>query len=248
MELKRPFGIETLLSPATAREIFDRATRACRTTRSRRMGLLQQFQVAVVCSTDDPTDSLEAHSFARAARRPRHRASTPRGGRTRPCSSRTSRRGPPGSGSSRRPRRRPIGTLGRAPRRAREAARVLPRDGLPGLRPRARDSSTRSRGTTRPRRSSSTGCAAAGALDAAEARVFRSALLHRLALLDHARGWVQQFHLGALRNNNTRMRTAPRPRHRLRLDRRLRAGAAARALPRPARRDRTSSRRRSSTT
>ena len=24
--------------------------------------------------------------------------------------------------------------------------------------------------------------------------------------MDHARGWVQQFHLGALRNTNTRMR------------------------------------------
>jgi len=37
------------------------------------------------------------------------------------------------------------------------------------------------------------------ALDAGEAGGFRSVLLHRLALLDHARGWVQQFHLGALR-------------------------------------------------
>ena len=44
------------------------------------------------------------------------------------------------------------------------------------------------------------------ALDTGEARVFRSALLHRLALLDHARGWVQQYHVGAMRNNNTRMR------------------------------------------
>ena len=44
------------------------------------------------------------------------------------------------------------------------------------------------------------------ALDPAEARVFRSALLHRLAILDHTRGWVQQFHVGAMRNNNTRMR------------------------------------------
>jgi glucuronate isomerase len=35
---------------------------------------------------------------------------------------------------------------------------------------------------------------------------FRSALLYELALFDHRRGWVQQFHLGALRNNNTRMR------------------------------------------
>ena len=43
-------------------------------------------------------------------------------------------------------------------------------------------------------------------LQAGEASTFRAALLHRLALLDHARGWVQQFHVGAMRNNNTRMR------------------------------------------
>jgi len=34
---------------------------------------------------------------------------------------------------------------------------------------------------------------------------FKSALLLILAEMDHARGWTQQFHLGALRNNNTRM-------------------------------------------
>ncbi len=35
--------------------------------------------------------------------------------------------------------------------------------------------------------------------------MFRSALLHHMALLDHKRGWAQQFHLGALRSVNTRM-------------------------------------------
>jgi glucuronate isomerase len=44
------------------------------------------------------------------------------------------------------------------------------------------------------------------ALEPDEARRLQAALLHRLALLDHARGWVQQFHLGALRDNNTRLR------------------------------------------
>ena len=34
---------------------------------------------------------------------------------------------------------------------------------------------------------------------------FRSAMLHEMALWDHERGWTQQFHIGALRNNNTRM-------------------------------------------
>ena len=34
---------------------------------------------------------------------------------------------------------------------------------------------------------------------------FKSAMLLNLAEMDHAKGWTQQFHLGALRNNNTRM-------------------------------------------
>ncbi|WP_142688026.1 glucuronate isomerase [Chitinophaga polysaccharea] len=38
-----------------------------------------------------------------------------------------------------------------------------------------------------------------------EARQFKSALLYELALMDWKSGWVQQYHLGALRNNNSRM-------------------------------------------
>jgi glucuronate isomerase len=46
------------------------------------------------------------------------------------------------------------------------------------------------------------------ALDPGAARRLQSALLHRMALMDHERGWVQQFHLGAIRNNNTRLMAA----------------------------------------
>ncbi len=34
---------------------------------------------------------------------------------------------------------------------------------------------------------------------------FKSAMLHELAIMDHEKGWVQQYHVGPLRNNNTRM-------------------------------------------
>ena len=33
----------------------------------------------------------------------------------------------------------------------------------------------------------------------------KSAILYDLAVMDHAKGWTQQFHLGALRNNSSRM-------------------------------------------
>jgi glucuronate isomerase len=42
-------------------------------------------------------------------------------------------------------------------------------------------------------------------LDPSERLKFKSAMLFELALMDHEAGWVQQFHLGALRNNSTRL-------------------------------------------
>ncbi|MHC4563840.1 MAG: glucuronate isomerase, partial [Planctomycetota bacterium] len=45
------------------------------------------------------------------------------------------------------------------------------------------------------------------ALDPHEALQFKSALMVEFGLMDAERGWVQQLHLGALRNNNTRLFT-----------------------------------------
>ena len=42
------------------------------------------------------------------------------------------------------------------------------------------------------------------ALQPIEELKFRSAMLYEFALWDHEKGWVQQYHLGALRNNNAR--------------------------------------------
>jgi glucuronate isomerase len=42
-------------------------------------------------------------------------------------------------------------------------------------------------------------------LDHEEQRKFRSAMLLQFAEWDWEKGWVQQFHVGALRNNNSRM-------------------------------------------
>jgi glucuronate isomerase len=38
-----------------------------------------------------------------------------------------------------------------------------------------------------------------------EALKFKSAMLYEFAIMDHEKGWTQQFHIGALRNNNTRL-------------------------------------------
>ena len=48
-------------------------------------------------------------------------------------------------------------------------------------------------------------------LSAEEIDKFKSAMLYELAVMDHEKGWTQQFHFGALRNNNTRMYRALGP-------------------------------------
>jgi glucuronate isomerase len=50
-----------------------------------------------------------------------------------------------------------------------------------------------------------------GKPDASERLKFKSAMLVELALMDYETGWVQQFHLGALRNNSTRIFAALGP-------------------------------------
>jgi glucuronate isomerase len=44
-----------------------------------------------------------------------------------------------------------------------------------------------------------------GQLQLKEKLQFKSALLYTFAIWDHEKGWVQQYHLGALRNNNSRL-------------------------------------------
>lgn len=61
LELKRVFGIDTLLCPATAREIYDKANEMLQKPEFYARGLMKKFGVEVVCTTDDPLDSLEYH-------------------------------------------------------------------------------------------------------------------------------------------------------------------------------------------
>jgi glucuronate isomerase len=61
LELKRVFGVEELLSPETARDIFDRCTALLRTPEYSARNLMRKMNVKLVCTTDDPVDSLEYH-------------------------------------------------------------------------------------------------------------------------------------------------------------------------------------------
>lgn len=61
LELKAAFGIDKLLNPSTAREIYEACNEKLRTPQFSARGLMSHYNVEVVCTTDDPTDSLEHH-------------------------------------------------------------------------------------------------------------------------------------------------------------------------------------------
>lgn len=63
LELKRYFGIDTLLKLETAREIYDQCNSMLQGDPDAfsARGLLRRMNVEAVCTTDDPADSLEYH-------------------------------------------------------------------------------------------------------------------------------------------------------------------------------------------
>lgn len=67
LELKRYFGIDKVLCPTTAREIYDEANDKLKNDPSLNVyGIFDKFKVYAVGTTDDPVDSLEYHAQIRS--------------------------------------------------------------------------------------------------------------------------------------------------------------------------------------
>ena len=65
LELARYFDIDALLGPDTAREIFDACNARIASDQFSARQLIKQSNVVAICTTDDPTDSLEHHRAVR---------------------------------------------------------------------------------------------------------------------------------------------------------------------------------------
>ena len=61
LELRRVFGIYDLLDENTAEDIWNRANALLATDEYRCRGLIEKFNVKVICTTDDPVDDLADH-------------------------------------------------------------------------------------------------------------------------------------------------------------------------------------------
>ncbi len=61
LELQRYFGITQLLSPANAERVYDEISEKLQESNFHTVGLLQQQKVEYLCTTDDPSENLEHH-------------------------------------------------------------------------------------------------------------------------------------------------------------------------------------------
>ncbi|MFN8257547.1 MAG: glucuronate isomerase [Bacteroidales bacterium] len=61
LELKNYFGINKILAPKTTVEIYETASSLINSKQYSTQNLLKKMKVELVCTTDDPTDSLEYH-------------------------------------------------------------------------------------------------------------------------------------------------------------------------------------------
>ncbi len=68
LELQRYFDVHKVLSPATAKEIYEECTAKLQTPEFGVRNLLRKMDVRLVCTTDDPVDNLEFHAQLQAER------------------------------------------------------------------------------------------------------------------------------------------------------------------------------------
>jgi len=204
LELKRPLGIrDRLLSPQTAKGIWEECNARLAEDGFSCRGILRQMKVLLVCTTDDPADDLAPHSALAAD---------------------------PEFSVRVLPTFRPDkGMAAESPSalnawldRLGAAAGIEIRDFSGYLEAvRQRHDFFHAHGCRLSDHGLETMYAedyteaeiraifgrlrAGKSIDFDEAAKFKSAMLYEFAVLDCAKGWTQQFHLGALRNNNSRM-------------------------------------------
>ena len=204
LELKRPFGItDRLLDSSTAKGIWEECNAKLATPEFSVRGIQKSMKVEVVCTTDDPTDSLEYHRTL--AQDPKASLSVYPAFRP----DKAMQVNDPAAFA------RYVGLLAKA---ADSVIRTYG-DFLAALKKRhdffhAMGARLSDHGletiyaesyTEREIKACFAKLMKKKALNEKEALKFKSAVLYELALMDWEQGWVQQFHLGALRNTNSRM-------------------------------------------
>ncbi len=218
LELARCFGVRELLSPRTATSVYGACAAKLREESFRVRGLLARMKVEVICTTDDPVDSLEHHDRLRQdITVPRHRGARlpPRPGAG---ASRTRRRSTSGWTASARPRAWRCATGAGCSEALRRRIDAFHERGC-RLSDHGIEEPYAAEFTEGEVKKIFSAARKGNAPTPEEALKYKSALLVELGRMYAERKWAWQLHLGALRNVNSRALRAPRPQHRLRRDR-----------------------------
>ncbi|MGI4020761.1 MAG: glucuronate isomerase [Janthinobacterium lividum] len=202
LELQRYFGIHDLLSAKTAQSIYDNATAKLQTPEYSVQGLLSKMKVETICTTDDPLDNLQFHQQLKKE-----------GGLVRML---------PAFRPDKAMNPDDLEALNTYINKLEEVTNTSIDNYdayLSALKMRhdyfaENGCKVSDHGleqiyaedyTDEEIRSIFQKIRAKRSISHEENLKFRSALLFEFAVWDHEKGWVQQYHLGALRNNNARM-------------------------------------------
>jgi glucuronate isomerase len=204
LELANPFGIkDRLLGPDTARATWDECNALLAEPGFSCRGIMQKMKVVLVCTTDDPIDTLEHH--CRVASDPSFKI------RMLPAFR-------PDNGFAVED---PVSFNAWVDKLAavadvdvngydsyleafRSRADFFHRNGC-RLSDHGLETAYAEEYTVAAIRAIFDKVRAGGELEPDEIVRFKSAMLYELGLMYHERGWTQQFHFGAMRNVNTRM-------------------------------------------
>jgi glucuronate isomerase len=203
MELKRPFGVsDLLLGPKTAKQVWERCNEKLAEPELSVRGILRTMKVEVVCTTDDPVDMLEHHRALRTdpaapvRMLPAFRAdmamNVERGAAFLAYVARLAAAANTDIGS--------YTAFLEALRKRHDFFHAE------GCRLSDHGLETAYAEECTEQEASDIFARALGGkpLTMEQVLKFKSAVLMELCVMDHARGWVQQFHLGAVRNTNPR--------------------------------------------
>jgi glucuronate isomerase len=202
MELQRPFGVDKILNADTAREIYDTCTAQLQKDEFSCRGLLNQFKVEVVCTTDDPIDSLEHHKAIKNSGfnvkvLPTFRPDKAMTVDDQKAFNEYVNKLGEVSGTD-------IPDFNKFIEAIRNRHDYFAQNGCK-LSDHGLEQIYAEDFYDHEIKAIFTKIRGGKDLDKSEILKFKSAMLIHFGIMDHEKGWTQQFHLGAIRNNNSRM-------------------------------------------
>ena len=202
LELKRFFGIDKLLSPATAREIWESCNAKLNTPEYSVRNIIRMANVHTICTTDDPVDNLEHHRSIKASGFEVKVLPAWRPDKAMMVENTVSYNQYIDQLSA--VAEMDIDTFPRLMEALEKRHQFFHENGC-RLSDHGLETAYAEDFTGKEIEAIFTRIRSGKSLSAVEILKFKSCMLYEFGIMDHRRGWTQQFHMGALRNNNTRL-------------------------------------------